>query len=118
MTPLAMIDAGVQAIRTRNNGRLTDTAAAAVAIAWAALAEALLHEQDSTRVPPMDTERAKHLDTVRPGPHHPTLFTPHPWCFVSDCQAPPTHTIQGPGINDARSVCQHHFTEWSQARPI
>jgi hypothetical protein len=64
---------------------------------------------------------ARHLDTVRPGPDHPTLPLPV-WlrtkhtCSRTDCPNMATHTIEttvGPV-----QVCTSHFTEWAAARPI
>lgn len=50
MTPIAMVDAGIRALRDGETGTLSREAAANTAMAWAALAEATVrvkeHEGD------------------------------------------------------------------------
>jgi hypothetical protein len=125
MTPQQMINRGVRALRAAEKGALTYTAGADTASAWAALAMAsqMLDEPeratDALGVPlderPTFPTRARHLDTVRPGPNQPALFH-HRQCALPGCTNMATHTIED--VFEAREVCTTHFTEWSNARPI
>lgn len=81
-------------------------------------AERIRQILDATALPPSKIDAARHLDTARPGPHHPTLFEERPGnhCSRTDCRNMATHTIDtaaGP-----LQVCTSCFTEWLNATPL